>query len=99
LFYFRDSEVATFAMLLSALRAVHELVWLLQPAEIWRCWPKARRLLRRASARLSLLLPLLFVIGFAFYLMKIYSDRNGYTYAVRDTLSVHRLSNISTWTA
>lgn len=79
--FIRDSEVATFAMLLPHYVQYMTLVWLLHRRKFGATAEGAPAMLRRASARLSLLLPLLFVVGFSFYVMKIYSDRHGYAYA------------------
>jgi hypothetical protein len=77
--FIRDSEVATFAMLLPHYVQYMTLVWLLHRRKFGNAPGGAPALLLHVSKKLWLLFPLLFVIGFSFYLLKMYSDSRGYT--------------------
>jgi len=78
--FIRSSEIATFAMLLPHYVQYMALVWLLHRRKFGAAREGAPVALRRISAKLFLLIPLLFAVGFSFYLMKGFFDGRGYQY-------------------
>jgi hypothetical protein len=72
--FIRSSEVATFAMLLPHYVQYMSLVWLLHRRKFGNSTEGAPIPLLRISSKLTLLIPALFVAGFAFYLLKEVSD-------------------------
>ncbi len=78
--FIRNSEVATFAMLLPHYVQYMALVWLLHRRKFGAASSGAPLLLRHLSAKLYVLIPALFAVGFSFYLMKNFFESRGYTY-------------------
>jgi len=78
--FIRNSEIATFAMLLPHYVQYMALVWLLHRRKFGAATTGAPVPLLRASARLVYLLPLLFAVGCSFYLMKEFFQSRGQLY-------------------
>jgi hypothetical protein len=76
--FIHNSEVATFAMLLPHYVQYMALVWLLHRRKFGAANEGAPVFLLRISSNLYLLVPLLFAIGFGFYLMRDFSIGHGY---------------------
>jgi hypothetical protein len=76
--FLRSSEAATIAMLLPHYVQYLALVWLLHRRKFGSAMDGAPAILRSMSANLYLLIPMLFVIGFSFYLLRGVSDGLGY---------------------
>ena len=76
--FIRTSLMATFAMLLPHYVQYMALVWLLHRRKFGGAKKGAPLMLRAMSTRLYVLLPMLFTVGFAFYLMYMYSRKHGY---------------------
>ena len=74
--FIHDSEVATFAMLLPHYVQYMSLVWLLHRRKFGDVHEGAPLPLLRMSSSLFYLVPVLFSIGFSFYLMKQYFEIN-----------------------
>ena len=74
--FIRSSEVATFAMLLPHYVQYMSLVWLLHRRKFGDVNEGAPALLLHMSAKLIYLIPVLFSVGFSFYLMKQYFEVN-----------------------
>ena len=78
--FIRSSEIATFAMLLPHYVQYMALVWLLHRRKFGAVKEGAPAALLKLSSKLPYLITVLFAIGFSFYLMKDFTDRNGYQY-------------------
>ena len=76
--FIRNSEVATFAMLLPHYVQYMALVWLLHRRKFGGATQGAPIALLRVSSKLVLLIPLLFGVGASFYLMKDFFDSRGF---------------------
>jgi hypothetical protein len=74
--FIRNSEVATFAMLLPHYVQYMSLVWLLHRRKFGEVHEGAPAPLLRMSSNLLYLIPVLFAVGFSFYLMKQYFEVN-----------------------
>jgi len=68
--FIKSSEVATFAMLLPHYVQYMSLVWLLHRRKFGSATEGAPTPLLRMSAKLIYLIPVLFAVGFSFYVMK-----------------------------
>jgi hypothetical protein len=73
-----NSEIATVAMLLPHYVQYLALVWLLHRRKFGGAIDGAPMVLRQLSSNLWLLIPVLFVIGFSFYLLRDVSIGQGY---------------------
>lgn len=76
--FIRNSEAATIAMLLPHYVQYMALVWLLHRRKFGAASEGAPVILRHMSARLMLLVPILFGVGFSFYLLRNFSSSQGY---------------------
>jgi hypothetical protein len=76
--FIRNSEAATFAMLLPHYVQYMALVWLLHRRKFGGSTYGAPMALLRVSSNLYLLMPLLFAFGFGFYLLREFSIDQGY---------------------
>jgi hypothetical protein len=76
--YIKDSGVATYAMLLPHYVQYLSLVWLLHRRKFGGASEGAPVALLRISAKLVLLIPALFAVGFGFYLLREFFDNHGY---------------------
>jgi hypothetical protein len=76
--YIKDSGIATYAMLLPHYVQYLSLVWLLHRRKFGGASEGAPVALLRISAKLVLLIPVLFAVGFGFYLLREFFDSHGY---------------------
>jgi hypothetical protein len=76
--FIRDSGIATFAMLLPHYVQYMSLVWLLHRRKFGATKEGAPAALLHMSAKLAVLLPVLFGVGFGFHLLREYLDSHGY---------------------
>ena len=78
--FIRNSEIATFAMLLPHYVQYMALVWLLHRRKFGSKSDGAPVVLRYMSSSVIILIPVLFSVGFSFYLMKNFFDGRGQAY-------------------